>query len=112
MQGSLVPSTRQPIDRVMYQSGHAPVIGRHDEHRVGLCGGRAQGFDRTWRSAIFERFAIPRQVGEGVDMFNAMPSAELSVAIFASSRLTEAARSPTMINTLMSVTAGTVFVFE
>ena len=34
-------------------------------------------------------------------MFNAMPSAELSAATFASSRLTEAARSPTIIKTLM-----------
>jgi len=42
-------------------------------------------------------------------MFNAMPSAELLAAIFASSRLTEAAQSPTTINTLMSVVAGTVF---
>ena len=44
-------------------------------------------------------------------MFNAMPSAELSAATFASSRLTEAARSPTIIKTLMSVMADTVFVF-
>ena len=44
-------------------------------------------------------------------MFNVMPSAELSAATFASSRLTEAARSPTIINTLMSVMADTGFVF-
>jgi hypothetical protein len=39
-------------------------------------------------------------------------SAEPSTATFVSSRLIEAARSPTSINTLMSVTAETVFVFE
>ena len=44
-------------------------------------------------------------------MFNAMPSAELSAATSASSRLTEAARSPTIINTLMVVMADTIFVF-
>ena len=73
MQGSLVPSTRQPIDGVMYHSGHAPVVGRQNQH--------------------------------------AMASAALSAATSASSRFTEPAGSPTIINTLMSVMAEIVFVF-
>jgi hypothetical protein len=35
------------------QRGYAPVVGRHDQHRVGLRGVGAQGFDRTRRSPPF-----------------------------------------------------------
>ena len=90
MQGSLIPSTRKPIDGVMYRSGHMTELGVR----------------------LFSN--VSRYRGNSVrlsNMFNAMPSVELSAATFVSSRLTEAARSPTIIKTLTSVMADTVFVF-